>query len=241
MHCWPWVIQCSRVCILWRVYWQVNKLKQWEIRNSMMNANLKNYISINQTICQRKSFAGKPAVQKTGLPVFSDSAKNRPIPVPIPRPGTSLIHDSIFMDTSNNENWREWKKDEWRWDETSQSDQFQRYPSQVFYWSFPSSRQVAFATAKEPYLLRSVMTSYKGSVVFFLHEEGSTQNNCICAGQSCDDVILSVWLAQLVKAPTLSQRACMFIRAWLCRRSEVQLPGQTVKTQASILSRSVNE
>ena len=25
--------------------------------------------------------------------------------------------------------------------------------------------------------------------------------------------ILSVWLAQLVKAPTLSQRACMFIRA----------------------------
>ena len=52
---------------------------------------------------------------------------------------------------------------------------------------------------------------------------------------------LSVWLAQLVKAPTLSQRACMFIRAWPCRRSEVQLPGQTAKTQASILSRSVNE
>ena len=37
----------------------------------------------------------------------------------------------------------------------------------------------------------------------------------------------SVWLAQSVKAPTLSQRACRFIRAWQCRRSEVQLSGQT--------------
>jgi len=31
---------------------------------------------------------------------------------------------------------------------------------------------------------------------------------------------MSVWLALLVIAPTLSQRASMYIRAWLCRRSE---------------------
>ena len=53
--------------------------------------------------------------------------------------------------------------------------------------------------------------------------------------------LMSVWLAQLVKAPTLSQRVCVFIREWPCRGSEVQLPGQTAQTQASILSRSVNE
>jgi len=51
------------------------------------------------------------------------------------------------------------------------------------------------------------------------------------------------WLAKLVHSPTLSQRVCLFIRAWPCTRSEVlrsevQLPA---KIQASILLRSANE
>jgi len=58
-------------------------------------------------------------------------------------------------------------------------------------------------------------------------------------------VCLSVWLAQLVKAPTIT--ACMqvhsFIRVRPCGRSEVQvqLSGKAAKIQAVVLSRSVIE
>jgi len=54
-------------------------------------------------------------------------------------------------------------------------------------------------------------------------------------------ILLFILLAQLVMAPTLSQRTCMFISAWPSRKSEVQLLGQTANTQVSILSRSVDE
>jgi len=56
-------------------------------------------------------------------------------------------------------------------------------------------------------------------------ERGSIRQRCEHAPQQRykHAPFMFVWLAQLVKAPTLSKRACTFIRAWPFRRSEVQI------------------